>query len=43
VNRLEEIFMQLVEGRAGAGAGEGVRNGGALPATTRGHAHAETP
>jgi hypothetical protein len=38
VNRLEEIFMQLVEGRAG----DGVRNG-ALPATLRGRARVETP
>jgi ABC-2 type transport system ATP-binding protein len=40
VNRLEEIFMQLVEGRSGAG--DGVRNGGALRAGTRGHARVET-
>ena len=40
VNRLEEIFMQLVEGRAGTG--DGVRNG-ALPAATRGRARVETP
>ena len=38
VNRLEEIFMQLVEGRAG----DGVRHG-ALPATLRGRARVETP
>jgi hypothetical protein len=42
VNRLEEIFMQLVEGRAAAG--DGARNGGALPpAATRSHARVETP
>ena len=41
VNRLEEIFMQLVEGRGGAG--DGARNGGALPAATRSHARVETP
>jgi ABC-2 type transport system ATP-binding protein len=41
VNRLEEIFMQLVEGRAAAG--DGARNGGALPAAaTRSHARVET-
>ena len=40
VNRLEEIFMQLVEGRAGAG--DGVRNGGTLPAAGRSHARVET-
>jgi ABC-2 type transport system ATP-binding protein len=41
VNRLEEIFMQLVEGRAAAG--DGVRNGGAPPAASRSHARVETP
>jgi len=41
VNRLEEIFMQLVEGRGAAG--DGVRNGVTLPATSRRHAHVETP
>jgi ABC-2 type transport system ATP-binding protein len=42
VNRLEEIFMRLVEGRAAAG--DGVRNSGALPAAaTGGHARVETP
>ena len=40
VNRLEEIFMQLVEGRAAAG--DGVRNGGARPAAGRSHARVET-
>ena len=41
VNRLEEIFMQLVEGRAAAG--DPLRNGGAPPAATRSRARAETP
>jgi ABC-2 type transport system ATP-binding protein len=40
VNRLEEIFMQLVEGRAAAG--DGVRNGGARPAAGRSHARVDT-
>src|SRR6516165_5896045 len=40
VNRLEEIFMQLVEGRGASG--DSPRNGGAPPAASRGHARAET-
>ena len=42
VNRLEEIFMQLVEGRAQSA--EGARNGGTVPAGARAaHARVETP
>jgi ABC-2 type transport system ATP-binding protein len=41
VNRLEEIFMQLVEGRAAAG--DGVRNGGTRGAASRNQARVETP
>jgi ABC-2 type transport system ATP-binding protein len=42
VNRLEEIFMQLVEGRGAVG--EGLRHGGALPSAAAGsRAHVETP
>jgi ABC-2 type transport system ATP-binding protein len=41
VNRLEEIFMQVVEGRAAAG--DAVRNGGARPAASRNRARVETP
>jgi hypothetical protein len=43
VNRLEEIFMQLVEGRGTAG--EGLRQGSALPAAASAASHApvETP
>src|SRR5215469_1845131 len=42
VNRLEEIFMRLVEGRAAAG--DAVRNGRALAAAgSHGHARVETP
>jgi len=41
VNRLEEIFMQLVEGRAATG--DGVRNGAAPPASARGRARVEAP
>jgi ABC-2 type transport system ATP-binding protein len=42
VNRLEEIFMQLVEGRGAAS--EGMRNGGALPAAaTSARARVGTP
>ncbi len=42
VNRLEEIFMRLVEGRAATS--DAVRNGGALPAAaTRSQERVETP
>ena len=41
VNRLEEIFMQLVEGRAGAG--DALRDGGALPPATHSRARAGMP
>jgi ABC-2 type transport system ATP-binding protein len=41
VNRLEEIFMQLVEGRAGAG--DSLRIAGALPAATHSRARVEIP
>ena len=42
VNRLEEIFMQLVEGRTQSA--EGARNGGTVPAGARAaHARVETP
>jgi ABC-2 type transport system ATP-binding protein len=41
VNRLEEIFMQVVEGRVAVG--EAVRDGGTLPPATRNHARVETP
>jgi len=41
VNRLEEIFMQLVEGRASAG--DALRDGGALPPATHSRARAGMP